>query len=210
MRGSRDGKDRQPSLSKGRCLMGGFLGIGGSSANTDRGNQLAATQGLWNVFNWALPQGQQAQATGSNTLSQAQTAFQNMINPGRAQATLNAAPAVDAALDSSDAARRQAGQLGTSRSGGTAAANANAGATTQGNIDQIINSNLVGGQATGAQGLAGIGGEQLGNASNLLGLGTNADTSILNNATTSRQGSNQINQQSAASIGGLVGLLLGA
>lgn len=203
--------------------MGGFAGIGGSSAKTDRGNQLAATSGLWNVFNWAMPTGQSQQTAGSGTLNNAlgtlgpaQQYFQGLLAPGRTQATLNAAPGINATLNSSDAAKKQSGNLGTERSGGTAALNRESGVQTQSTIDDLINSNLIGGQATGAQGLqgiagqqAGIGGAQLNNASNLLGLGSNADTNILNNATTSRPISQQANQESASEWEGLISGILG-
>ncbi len=203
--------------------MGGFAGIGGSSAKTDRNTQLSAQQGLWSVFNWALPTGQQQQSAGTGTLANASSSagtasqyFQNLLSPGRTQATLNAAPAVNASLDASDAARKQAGAFGTGRGGGTAAANANAGAGTRSTIDNIINSNITGGQQAGAQGELGvagaqtaIGGAQLSNAQSLLGLGTSADTNILNNATTSRVNSQAINQETAAQWESIIGAALG-
>lgn len=200
--------------------MSGFAGIGGSSAKTDRNTQLSAQSGLWSVFNWALPTGQQQQSAGTGTLANASSSagtagqyFQNLLSPGRTQATLNAAPAVNASLDASDAARKQAGAFGTGRGGGTAAANANAGAGTRSTIDDIINQNIVGGQQAGAQGeLAvsgaqqGIGATQLGNAQNLLGLGTSADTNIMNNATASRPISMQANQEAADQWMALLGI----
>lgn len=202
--------------------MGGFAGIGGSSATTDRNTQLSAQSGLWNVFNWALPQGEKQQTTGAstlagslNTLGPAQQYYQNLLSPGRAQATLNAAPAVNATLDQADAAKRQSGNFGTARTGGTAAANQNAGAQTQKSIDDIINANLFGGQQSGAQGLVGVSGAQAGvgegqlaNAASLLGLGQSSVGSIMNNATESRPISQKINQETAAEWGGLANAFL--
>ncbi len=201
--------------------MGGFLGIGGSSAKTDRGNQLAATQGEWNIFNYGMPTGQAQQATGSNVLgsslqpvNEAQDYFSNLLKAGRTDTAMRSAPAVNAALAGGDAQRMQNAEFGTGRSGGTAAANANAGAATTGNIDNIINTNLVQGQAQGAAGLnqagalkAGIGSDFLANALQLLGLGAHANDQILSNATQSRPISYQIGQQTAGGIGAAIGQL---
>jgi hypothetical protein len=197
--------------------MGGFLGIGGSSANTDRATQLAGQQGLWSVFNYGLPTGQAQQAAGQGSLAQASSSlgpaqqyFQGLLQPGRTQAQLNAAPAINSTLDSADAARKQSANFGTSRSGGTAAINREAGVSTQSTIDNLINSNLIGGQQAGAQGLlgvsgaqAGIGATQLSNAANLLGLGTNAITSLTNNATQSKQNDPNVGLSIGSAIGQL-------
>lgn len=188
--------------------MGGFLGIGGSSAKTDRNTQLAAQQGNWNIFNWGLPQGEATQAQGQATLNsslkplgQAQDYFSKLLTEGRQQTMQNAAPAVQATLDASNAQKTQAGQFGTQRVGGTAAAQREAGSAATSSIDKIINQNLLQGQQEGAQGLesvagakAGIGAEQLSNSLALLGLSENSINSIMNNATASRAESFKENQ----------------
>lgn len=203
--------------------MGGFAGIGGSSATTDRNRQLSSTGNLNSIFNWSLPTGQSQEAAGSSTLSgalgtlqPAQQYFQGLLQPGRTQAGLNAAPAVNATLDSADATRKQSGNFGTSRSGGTAAANRESGTQTQSTIDNLINSNITGGQAAGAAGLqgisgaqAGIAGQQLGNAQNLLGLGATAETNIMNSSITSRVNSQNINQETKSEWESAIGALLG-
>ena len=177
------------------------MGIGGSSAKTDRGNQLAATQGQWNIFNYGLPQGQAGQATGQADLSAAkgtlqapENYFRSLLTAGRTETAATSAPAVNTALAQSDAARRTEATMGTGRGGGTAAANREASTTTGAGIDQIINQNMVGGRAAGASGLqqiagekASIGGVELSNALSLLGLGKGAIDSILSNATQSKQ-----------------------
>lgn len=182
--------------------MGGFLGIGGSAAKTDRGAELGARQGLWNVFNYALPTGQTGQTTGTQALNTAMgtaapaaSYWKSLLAPGRAQATANAAPAVNTALDQSDAVRRQAEAMGTGRTGGTAAAQREAGTTTTKNIDDIINQSLQTGRAAGAQGLtdvarvqAGVGSTELQNALNLLGLGEKTVSDIGSEALKSYQG----------------------
>lgn len=188
--------------------MGGFLGIGGSSANTDRGNQLAATQGEWNIFGYGLPQGEAGQTAGQNTLNQslqtiapATQYWQNLLTAGRTQTKQNAAPAVDQALASATANRNIEGTFGTNRTGGTNALNREASTNTQSQIDQIINNNLVTGRQQGAQGLtssaqfqAGVGDAQLRNSLSLLGLSSTSIDQILQNATQSRGQSYQINQ----------------
>ena len=205
--------------------MGGFLGIGGSSANTDRGNQLAATQGEWNIFNYGLPTGQAQQSTGTGVLNtatqsagQAQDYYSKLLTAGRTDTATRSAPAINAQLAGADAQRTQNSQFGTGRSGGTASANANAGAATTAAVDNTINTNLVSGQQQGAQGLnaiantqAGIGSDFLANAMQLLGLGSQADTSILNNATNSRQISSQLSpaNQLGSALGGLLSLPTG-
>jgi hypothetical protein len=227
--------------------MGGMLGIGGSSANTDRGNQLAATQGEWNLFGYGLPTGQTGQATGQNTLNtalgtygtasdtagkalqtlQAPTDYwKSLLTAGRTQTAQNAAPAIQSVTDTATANKNAESTLGTGRSGGTVAANREAGSNAQSQIDQIINSTLLGGQQAGAAGLAGaagteagiagtqagiaggqagVGRSQLSNALSLLGLSQSSITDILNNATQSRGLSYDINQQTSSQLGSAVG-----
>ena len=51
--------------------MGGFGGIGGSSAKTDRATQLAAQQGQWGIFNQGMGMGQAGETTANQTLATA-------------------------------------------------------------------------------------------------------------------------------------------
>ena len=230
--------------------MGGFLGIGGSSATTDRGNQLAATQGEWNIFNYGLPQGQAGQVAGNADLASARqsmasattdlgTALQTLQGPtdywkslltaGRTQTAQNAAPAIQSVTDAAAANKNAESTLGTGRSGGTVAANREAGSGAQSQIDKIINENLLAGKTAGAEGLtqvsqlqgalggqqgqigteqAGIGRTELGNALQLLGLSQSSITDILNNATQSRGLSYDINQQTSSQLGSALGGLI--
>jgi hypothetical protein len=197
--------------------MGGFLGIGGSSAKTDRGNQLAATSGDWSLFNYGLGQGQAGQATGQTDLSTAlstlgapQQYFQNLLTAGRTQTQENAAPAIDQVLANATATRNAEGTFGTSRTGGTVAANRNASANTQSQIDQIINTNLQTGRAQGAQGLeavsgaqASIGGTELQNSLAALGLSEQAVNQILGNATQSKQNDPNVGNAIGSAVGQL-------
>jgi hypothetical protein len=208
-------------------LMGGEFGIGGNSAKTDRGNQLAATQGDWNIFNASLPTGEAQQATGTTTLQGANSAlgpaqnyYQNLLTAGRTQTAAQSAPAINSVLASTDATRNSAGTFGTSRTGGTASLNRTAGTGEQSQVDNIINQNLQTGKQQGASGLtqvagqkASIGGTELQNAMAQLGLSSSAVNDILSNATTSRGQSNQINQQSqqqyGTALGNVIAIALG-
>lgn len=200
--------------------MGGFLGIGGSSANTDRANQLNATSGEYQIFNEALPAGEAQQATGNATLESALSGlglpadyYKSLLTAGRTQTAENAAPAINAEIGQADTQRRAAATFGTSRTGGAAAANAEAGQQSKSNIDNIINTTLQTGRQTGAEGLtkisqeeAGIGGLQLNNALAQLGLSQDAISSILSNSTQSRMNSTQIEQSEGEGVGQLAGL----
>ncbi len=202
--------------------MGGFLGIGGSSAKTDRGNQLAATSGEWNLFNSGLASGQAGQAKGQSdidtalgTLGAPTDYWKSILAPGRTVATQNAAPATNAVIDQADAARRQEAQLGTSRTGGTAAVNRESGATTDKSVDDIINQSMMGGREAAAKGLTGVAGQQAGigssemyNALSQLGLSHAAITDILNNSTASRPVSQKIHDEAASGYGQALGQVL--
>jgi hypothetical protein len=184
--------------------MGGFLGIGGSSAKTDRGNQLAATQGEWNLFSYGLPTGQQQQKTGQGNLGQASDYFSKQRTAGRTDTAASAAPAINAQLAQSDAQKRQQSTTGTGRTGGTAELNREQGATDQSNIDNIINSTLQTNKKEGAAGLVQTGGLDLSNAIANLGISSSSIGDILGNATSSRGQSFDIAQQEGSAIGGLI------
>ncbi len=202
--------------------MGGFLGLGGSSASTDRGNQLAATQGEWSLFDYGLGTGQNQQAAGTNTLNSSLKTLQpsadyykSLLTAGRTDTAFNSAPAINATLAQSDTQRRQSAAAGTSRTGGTAAANRESGEATSSKVDDIINSTLLQGREVGAKGLqqvagqeAAVGSDQLSNALNLLGLSQTSVTDILNNATSSRAESYKINQDQLGQYGAALGQIV--
>ena len=172
-------------------LRGGFLGFGQS------GTEKSSTGNLNSIFNYALPTAEASQTSGNTalntaggTLASAGDYFKKLLTAGRTDTAARSAPAINAALATGDAAKRQAAATGTGRTGGTAAANREADVTTQGNIDNIINTNLMQGQQEGAAGLAQVGGEQtalgstlLNNAAQLLGIGTTASGDELSAAT---------------------------
>src|ERR1035441_3607767 len=202
--------------------MGGILGIGGSSAKTDRSTQLSGQSGLWNIFSQGLGMaGPQAAAGTSDTsaargnLGTAEQYFKGLMTAGRTETAQNAAPAINATMAQSDAARSAAGNFGTGRTGGTAAVNREAGTTTASTIDNIINQNQIQGKQQGAQGLeyiaemrAAMGEWATRNALASLGLSSQAVDEIMQNATQSRPTSQAINQQTQQQWGQAIGDLV--
>ena len=192
--------------------MGGFMGIGGSSAKTDRNQTLGDYGKLNSVFSQGMAIGNQQEQSGQgmvqnaqSTLAPAEDYYRNLLTAGRTQTAAEAAPAVQGALAQSDAAKREAATMGTSRSGGTAAANAEAGSKTGGTIDNIINENLMGVKKTGAEGMTKVaqekgqlGGMTMANAMQMLGLGAGASEDTLNASIKSRMDSDQIAQETGA------------
>ena len=186
------------------------MGIGQSgSEKQDRATLTGAQSGLSNVFNFGLPAGEAGQKTGQATLTTPQSYFQSLLNPTRTSTAINAAPAIGAAQNQKDALARQQATLGTSRTGGATAANAEAGATTASNIDQIINQNLVTGQQTGAAGLESIGSTELQNALSLLGIGGNAASTLASSAASELQSDVAKENALGQAFGGIIGTWLG-
>lgn len=198
--------------------------FGGSSAKTDRGNQLAATQGNWNIFNWALPTGQQGQQQGQQTMQSALGTLNNpiqywnsLLSAGRTETANSLQPVTQSVLDQANATRNQAGAFGTNRQGGAAQINRQADFQTQKTIDDIISQGLMSGRTEGAKGLtaastaqANIGNAQLENALRLLGLSSESINAILKNATESRPVSQKIHDQAIQDVGSAVGQIASA
>lgn len=178
--------------------------LGGGSAKTDRGNQLAATQGEWNLFNYGLPTGQQQQRTGTQTLDTEKQYYQQLLAPGKTTVAQLAAPALNAQQSQADAERRQQASQGTGRTGGVASTQAEQSTAEQSNIDNIINATLQSGRKEAATGLESIGGTELQNALAQLGISGAAVTDILDNATVSRGQSFDIASKEGSAIGGLI------
>lgn len=198
--------------------------IGGNGTKTDRAAQLAGRQGLWDIFGFGLPQGENQQIAGQqtigtalNTLQSPQAYYQQLLTGGRPTYASLSAPAINTALAGQDTAARQSATMGTARTGGTAALQAEAGANTQQQIDDIINQNLMQGRATGAAGLTQISGQQaqigdmqLANSLRLLGLGEDAVKAIMNDARLSQLFQNALHQQNAQGIKNLLNSIGGA
>lgn len=193
----------------------GFLGIGGSGSKTDRGQNLGATQGAWNLFNYGLPTGEAQQTAGAASLKQASSSLQpaseywnRLLTGGRTDYASLSAPAINSTLAAADATKNQAAQFGSGRSGGTVAAQRDAGTATEKQIDDTLNQNMTAGRAAGAQGVtqvAGaqttIGSVQLQNALQQLGLSDTAIQQILANSNKNYEFDTTNEQQTAASVG---------
>lgn len=202
-------------------LRGGLLGIGGSGSNTDRGQNLGATQGAWNVFNQGLPTGQDQQKSGESTLKTAQANlqpasqyWQSLLSGGRTDYSKMAAPQINQTLDAADSARNATAQFGSGRSGGDVAQKRDAATGTQAQIDNTLNTNINQGRAAGAQGATqvaqadtAIGGVQLQNALAQLGLSQTAIEDIMKNSSTNYQFDYTNEQQTAGALGQAAGKL---
>lgn len=154
----------------------------------DKKREYGAQDKLENVFSYGMDAGKGGQVEGSKDLSQSKDYWSKLLGAGRTETATNSAPAVNSVIAGTDARRDQAAQFGTGRSGGTAAVSAESGADAQGKVDQIINSNLVGGREAGAKGLATAGNTELQNALALMGLGTDAQAKVLASAQADRAG----------------------
>lgn len=192
--------------------MGGFLGIGNSSAKTDRANQLAGINASWNVYNRGLPMADDFSKAGTDTLNKglgtldsAKQYWQALVSGTRPavnkpQVMATAAPAINAVNEQSDAARRQQAELGTARGGGVAPANVQAETQRLANVGNIINETAnkqqeetMAAQAAGAKGLESIGAaetnvgsRQLLQALQALGLSQDTSSEIINSSIQSR------------------------
>lgn len=186
--------------------MGGFLGIGGTSAKTDRDTQSTAQNSLWgNVFNWAMPVAKSEQQSGDTHKGEAADYFTNLLRAGRTDTTIAAAPALNSNLDALDAFKRGEAATGTGRTGGTAELNRMAGETVAGKNADIVNKTMVDNRKTAAVGLADIGSTELRDALGALGLSSDAMKTILMNATQSRELSAALNSQARNEIASFAG-----
>lgn len=147
--------------------MTGFLGLPSGAQKRDTNN-------LNNVFNFGMDTAKRDTSSGDSNLGTAGAYFTRLLTGGRAATATNSAPAVNAVQDKADAVRKQEATSGTSRSGGTAEANREAGAGTNKTIDDIINENLMGGRSEAAKGLTAVGGTQSKNALEALKTGADA------------------------------------
>lgn len=181
--------------------MGGFLGIGGSGG-ADKQLESQSRGDLQNVFNYGLGTGQTGQTQGNAKLNDANDYWKSLLSAGRTSTAENASPAINSVTAAADAQRKAQSTFGTGRTGGTAANNQNQDTATSSSIDDIINKNLVGGRAIGAQGEQSVGSTELQNALQLLGIGTSAQGAILNNAQAERGG---VRDAQTAAIKQLIG-----
>jgi hypothetical protein len=199
--------------------MGGLLSalfssgaIGGSSAKTDRSNELTSYSDLKNIFSYGLPFGQQTAAqgqagykAGQGDLGTAAGYLKSLTSGGRAATAQAIAPEVASVTSANDAAKRQLATSGTARGGGVAGVNQQRDADAQAKIDEALFN--VRPKAAGE--LA-----QVGQAEGSLGLGETREglesTAIAADAATNlgklssanRTQSNEIHRQAVSDISG--------
>jgi hypothetical protein len=132
--------------------MGGLLSAlfssgatGGSSAKTDRSNELTSYSDLKNIFNFGLPfgqdaatQGQAGYKAGQGDLGTAAGYLKSLTSGGRAATAQAIAPEVASVTSANDAAKRQLATSGTARGGGVAGVNQQRDADAQAQIDQAL------------------------------------------------------------------------
>jgi hypothetical protein len=194
--------------------MGGFLGIGGSSSNTDRKNELQGFTNLNNLFNFGLNNSQALLGTGQQQVGQGVNALDTSLNyfkkllSGNRTATAGAvAQPANAAQAMSDAAKNNRAAMGTARGGGTAAENTDA----QDKVMEQIDNFLFGVKPVAAGQVASIGkdisGIGLGETSAALGFGDLAEQSTADAtkiAAGSRPTDYQINQDMVNQVTGTI------
>ena len=195
-------------------IIGGALSAGGAIGAAEIGKSggpsAPKTAGdLLNIYNWALPQGQQQFPKGNEILNQGLGTIQGALGPlggaedyfrqllGADRNTIGqlSAPAINATVDQANAQRAAAERFGTARVGGAAAADRNLGAQTTGQIGNIVNQTAQNARLTGAQGLEQTAQERLAIGQGEAGVGNSFLT----------EGQNLLNtaQSSAAQAGGL-------
>lgn len=184
----------------GRCDTGGFLGIGGSSAKTDRKYTLQGYGELGNVFNYALPTAETGVAAGQAGLGQAQDYYSKILSGNRPAALQAIAPEVSGVLGKEAATRRGIAASGTARGGGLASTEQQAHDQAMGEI----NNSLFGARAKAAQGETQVGQAQMEDALNALGLGEYAASDLANISAQSRKTSQAINTQTQQQVGGAI------
>jgi len=196
-----------------------FGHLGGSSAKTDRSNQLTAFSDLKNVFNWALPFGQSQARTGQATtaagtqnLGQAGSYFGKLASGDRPTALQAVAPASNAALAQSDAQKNELANMGTARGGGAVGVNQQRDTNLMSQIDNM----LFGARTAGAQGLAGVGQAQAGvglgetgQGIQAGGLATGAASDLGKQALYSRELSDAMHREAVGDYSNAFGSLMG-
>jgi hypothetical protein len=199
--------------------MGGWLGIGGSSAKTDRKTELAGYGDLSNIFNFGMNTAGQEQKTGQDItnaglkttgtgladLSTSGDYWKKLLSGNRADVAQAVAPETNAVNTSADASRTAAARSGTARTGGTASADQQAHEATMAKIDSMlfgVRPTAAGqvadiGKSEAGIGLgeAGVGQSELNNALGFGNLAVRSASDLTSNARESRMDSYKINKQ---------------
>lgn len=196
--------------------MGGFLGIGNSSAKTDRGNQLAGVNASWNVYNRGLPMGEDLAEAGTktttdglSTLDKVKSFWQSMKSgfkppAPKTEVMQSAGPAIDIVNQQADAAQNEAAQMGTSRTGGTAEANQMAKTEQMGEVNEAVRDATTGIENRAVAAVTGlqnageaetrVGAQQMSQALQALGLSAEVAQEIIDSSIQSRPISMKANE----------------
>lgn len=199
--------------------MGGFLGIGGSSAKTDRKTELQGFGDLSNVFNFGMDTSGQEQKTGQDItnqgldvtktglgdLSTSDDYWKKLLSGDRTTMAQAVAPEQNAVQTQSDAGRADAARTGTARTGGTAGATQTAHDATMAKVDNLLFSarptaatqvaDIGKSEAGIGLGEAGVGQSELNNALGFGNLAERSASDLTSNARESRMNSFNINKQ---------------
>jgi hypothetical protein len=170
--------------------LGGFLGIGGSSAKTDRKTELKGFGQLDNVFNFALPSAKSSFGKGQESLGKAGDYWSKLLSGNRPAMEQAVAPETNAVRAGADASKRNLDASGTARGGGVSAVNQQRETDTMAKIDNL----LFGVRPEAAKETAKIGAAELATASNMLGMAENTAGTTTEEARLSRVDSQKINQ----------------
>jgi hypothetical protein len=198
--------------------MGGFMGIGNSSAKTDRGRTLGGWQAEWEqlaggreAFGKLFPGAVQGGQAGTATVGAGADFWKDILG-SRQEAAAAVAPETNQIAAQADAARQAQAQLGTSRGGGVAAANQQQQQQVMGAQNQAL-LNARPQAATGAvqagQAQAQIAAQQLHAALTAMGMSNEVAKHIVDSSMQSRVVSDALNKQRVNQWTGVASRLLG-
>lgn len=168
------------------------LGIGGSSAKTDRNNTLQTYTELSNITN---QQGQQ----GAYDTGIATKRYADLLSGDSSRIMQASAPTINAITGAGDTQKKEVANMGGSRAGGNNAAIQNLSAKEAGKIGDVVS----GTQSDAAKGLEGLGAKASSNAQN-------AASTRMSGSISARPESQAINTQVSNEWGELAAAVLGA
>jgi len=184
--------------------MGGFMGIGGSSANTDRSNQLTSFSQMKNLFNTGITSATSGIGAGLSDLSSAGGYFKSLLGGNRAALNAAVAPETAAVQAGDDASKRQAAASGTARGGGVAGTMQTSKDATMAKVQQL----LFGVRPAAAEGLTKVGTAEAGIGSNILQTSSNTAGELAAASTNARKIDLAQNNAIGQSVGQMAAALL--
>lgn len=198
--------------------MGGWLGVGNSSAKTDRSNTLAGFGDLNKAFGFGsstagadTTTGTATTSSGVDALHSAMGYFRNLLSGGRSSALSAVAPGANAAQAQQDAQRRQIANSGTARGGGVNAVQQQAKDNSDAEVDNAlfgVRSQAAGQEAAVGSDLAKVGTTEQGLGLSAEEIASNSANALTKDSIASRMDSYKINkaqqQDVANSIEGIL------